>query len=416
MTHNGAKLDSTTDVKDRQDIRLMQLTNMKKDKCLIHENENCCSENDELTGNILYEFPDDSDEGSDDSLNNITRNTQSAHSEAKQSEEFSDDSIQKQGKTVGSQNLRQPTYDLTSKRNGYNISESNSKSKADGFENIIISRNIDANHKRKTSDLKRKAEEKLSTDDDELDGNETPRAAKMLKDSSNELKFSSREMMSSVNESAEEYTPMDTNSEDFFADAEDSSSSDNFESNSDREINLENSTNMRRCNEFTSVSSKVVSKLSFTNTQSSSFDNSQSSTFPGFTVATPLEKNPNEDQIKDQDNDLTSGRNSEATKVIPVASLQDSTSTITNEENRNDQPAATSNSLKIRSEVSRPKKCLVCRKRLGLVPIQCRCGGLYCSIHRYDREHNCTFDYKAMGAEEIRRNNPLVIAEKIHKL
>lgn len=77
----------------------------------------------------------------------------------------------------------------------------------------------------------------------------------------------------------------------------------------------------------------------------------------------------------------------------------------------------TSNSLKLKSNLKKSKfRCAVCRKNVGLCGITCRCGGLYCSKHRYVNGHNCTYDYKAHGAEEIRRNNPLVIAEKVVKL
>jgi hypothetical protein len=58
-------------------------------------------------------------------------------------------------------------------------------------------------------------------------------------------------------------------------------------------------------------------------------------------------------------------------------------------------------------------RCDFCRKRVGLAAIQCRCGGTFCAIHRYSTEHNCTFDYHAMGADEIRRNNPVVQGSKL---
>ena len=46
----------------------------------------------------------------------------------------------------------------------------------------------------------------------------------------------------------------------------------------------------------------------------------------------------------------------------------------------------------------------------------CRCGGLFCSIHRYSDKHECNFDYKELGAEEIRKNNPTVVAKKVQKI
>lgn len=61
-------------------------------------------------------------------------------------------------------------------------------------------------------------------------------------------------------------------------------------------------------------------------------------------------------------------------------------------------------------------RCHMCKKRVGLTGFVCRCGGLYCGEHRYDKAHNCAFDYKAMEREEIRKNNPLVVSEKIQRI
>ncbi|XP_012251609.1 AN1-type zinc finger protein 6 [Athalia rosae] len=61
-------------------------------------------------------------------------------------------------------------------------------------------------------------------------------------------------------------------------------------------------------------------------------------------------------------------------------------------------------------------RCVLCRKKVGLTGFECRCGGLYCSVHRYSDKHDCKFDYKEMGAQEIRRNNPVVVGEKVQKI
>ncbi|XP_066992333.1 AN1-type zinc finger protein 6 isoform X1 [Anabrus simplex] len=61
-------------------------------------------------------------------------------------------------------------------------------------------------------------------------------------------------------------------------------------------------------------------------------------------------------------------------------------------------------------------RCATCRKKVGLTGFECRCGGLFCAVHRYSDKHNCTFDYREMGAQEIRRNNPVVVGEKIQKI
>jgi predicted nucleic acid binding AN1-type Zn finger protein len=61
-------------------------------------------------------------------------------------------------------------------------------------------------------------------------------------------------------------------------------------------------------------------------------------------------------------------------------------------------------------------RCVTCRKKVGLTGFECRCGGLFCAIHRYSDKHECTFDYREHGAAEIRRNNPVVVGEKIQKI
>ncbi|KAL6646990.1 hypothetical protein ACP70R_014427 [Stipagrostis hirtigluma subsp. patula] len=61
-------------------------------------------------------------------------------------------------------------------------------------------------------------------------------------------------------------------------------------------------------------------------------------------------------------------------------------------------------------------RCLTCRKKVGLTGFQCRCGGTFCSMHRYTDAHQCTFDYKKAAREQIAKQNPVVIAEKINKI
>jgi hypothetical protein len=62
-----------------------------------------------------------------------------------------------------------------------------------------------------------------------------------------------------------------------------------------------------------------------------------------------------------------------------------------------------------------PNRCGSCRKRVGLTGFQCRCGHLFCALHRYSDKHSCTYDYKAAGQEAIAKANPLVVAEKVVK-
>ncbi len=50
------------------------------------------------------------------------------------------------------------------------------------------------------------------------------------------------------------------------------------------------------------------------------------------------------------------------------------------------------------------------------VGFDCRCGNLFCAIHRYSDKHDCPYDYRGAAAARIRKENPIVVAEKIQKL
>ncbi|MBN3288448.1 ZFAN5 protein, partial [Polyodon spathula] len=67
-------------------------------------------------------------------------------------------------------------------------------------------------------------------------------------------------------------------------------------------------------------------------------------------------------------------------------------------------------------KTKKKNRCYICRKKLGLTGFDCRCGNLFCGIHRYSDEHGCPYDYRAEAAEKIRKENPIVVAEKIQKL
>jgi len=69
------------------------------------------------------------------------------------------------------------------------------------------------------------------------------------------------------------------------------------------------------------------------------------------------------------------------------------------------------------SDGKKPKRrCQECKKKIGLTGFTCRCGGMFCSIHRYSDKHNCNHDYKSPGAEQIRKSNPTIVAEKVKKI
>uniref|UniRef100_A0A1D1Z2R8 Zinc finger AN1 domain-containing stress-associated protein 15 n=1 Tax=Anthurium amnicola TaxID=1678845 RepID=A0A1D1Z2R8_9ARAE len=69
-----------------------------------------------------------------------------------------------------------------------------------------------------------------------------------------------------------------------------------------------------------------------------------------------------------------------------------------------------------RTPVRFTNQCSRCRRRVGLTGFRCRCGDLFCARHRYSDTHDCSFDYKAAGREEISKANPVIRAAKIIKI
>ncbi|XP_022842227.1 zinc finger A20 and AN1 domain-containing stress-associated protein 8-like isoform X1 [Olea europaea var. sylvestris] len=63
-----------------------------------------------------------------------------------------------------------------------------------------------------------------------------------------------------------------------------------------------------------------------------------------------------------------------------------------------------------------PSRCTACRKRVGLTGFSCRCGNLFCSVHRYSDKHNCPFDYRTAAQDAIAKANPVVKSEKLDKI
>ncbi|KAL1816638.1 hypothetical protein ACET3Z_019212 [Daucus carota] len=55
-----------------------------------------------------------------------------------------------------------------------------------------------------------------------------------------------------------------------------------------------------------------------------------------------------------------------------------------------------------------PNRCCSCGKRVGLTGFSCRCGNLYYANHHCPEKHECSFDYRAVGKDAIRKANPVV--------
>ncbi|CAN0010607.1 unnamed protein product [Pylaiella littoralis] len=49
------------------------------------------------------------------------------------------------------------------------------------------------------------------------------------------------------------------------------------------------------------------------------------------------------------------------------------------------------------------KRCFTCSKKVGYTGIACRCNYVFCSLHRYPEQHDCTFDFKTSDRNDLKR-------------
>lgn len=105
-----------------------------------------------------------------------------------------------------------------------------------------------------------------------------------------------------------------------------------------------------------------------------------------------------------------------AQPTVLIHHSQSAEKSLPDEEAATASNSETSNQDDDKDAKKKKNRCVTCRKKVGLTGFECRCGGLFCAIHRYSDKHECTFDYREHGANEIRRNNPVVVGEKIQKI
>ncbi|KAL3524195.1 hypothetical protein ACH5RR_017029 [Cinchona calisaya] len=59
-------------------------------------------------------------------------------------------------------------------------------------------------------------------------------------------------------------------------------------------------------------------------------------------------------------------------------------------------------------------RCNSCKKKVVLTGFSCRCGGMFCGLHRYPEEHACYFDFKKQARLALPKQNPLCTADKLN--
>ena len=63
-------------------------------------------------------------------------------------------------------------------------------------------------------------------------------------------------------------------------------------------------------------------------------------------------------------------------------------------------------------------KCnhIECNKKLKLTDLSCRCEKRFCSKHRLPESHQCIYDFKTNGRQQLKDNNPICVHQKIIKI
>jgi len=59
------------------------------------------------------------------------------------------------------------------------------------------------------------------------------------------------------------------------------------------------------------------------------------------------------------------------------------------------------------------ERCWKCKKKVRLLGHECLCSFVFCSNCRHAEYHGCVYNYEKAGKDEIKKNNPVVIADKM---
>ena len=48
-------------------------------------------------------------------------------------------------------------------------------------------------------------------------------------------------------------------------------------------------------------------------------------------------------------------------------------------------------------------RCDFCKKKVGIMGLHCKCNKLFCVSHLQAEIHNCTYDYKKEGQDNLKK-------------
>ncbi|GMY17452.1 zinc finger A20 and AN1 domain-containing stress-associated protein 5-like [Fagus crenata] len=69
----------------------------------------------------------------------------------------------------------------------------------------------------------------------------------------------------------------------------------------------------------------------------------------------------------------------------------------------------------VKGSTSMKNRCKHCNKKVGLTGFECRCGNVFCGMHRYPEKHACIVDFKAIGREILAKQNPICKGDKLQR-
>ncbi|KAL3575692.1 hypothetical protein D5086_023793 [Populus alba] len=87
-------------------------------------------------------------------------------------------------------------------------------------------------------------------------------------------------------------------------------------------------------------------------------------------------------------------RSKKWTSIVVTPSFDDNNPDVVTDE-------TTSTATAVASTSKVKNGCECCNKKVGLMGFECHCGSTFCGVHRYPKEHSCTFDFKTLLINKI---------------
>ena len=63
-------------------------------------------------------------------------------------------------------------------------------------------------------------------------------------------------------------------------------------------------------------------------------------------------------------------------------------------------------------------RCFICLKKNIICEFKCKCNNVFCNIHKYPEEHNCSYDYKNEGKRKLKMDleKTIIKRQKVEKI